>query len=120
PTSFNALMGDVYVKFSTGHKANLAADAVMALNIPALCDETSFMAQLNFNGLNYARLGRVLALSNIPDRASGNDTKLILNRIGGNFAIASATLGAIFGIAYNDVESPFSFNFTPNTCQLVN
>jgi hypothetical protein len=120
PTSFNALMGDEFVKFSSGHKANLAADAVMALNVPPLCDETSFMAQLNFNGVNYARLGRVLALSNIPDRASGNDTMLILNRIGGNFAIASATLGPIFGIAYNDVESPFSFNFNPNRCQFVN
>ena len=120
PTSFNALMGDVYVKFSSGHKANLAADAVMALNIPPVCDETSFMAQLNFNGVNYARLGRVLALSNFPDRASGNDTMLILNRIGGNLSIASATLGPIFGIAYNDVESPFSFNFNPNRCQFVN
>jgi hypothetical protein len=120
PTSFNALMGDVYVKFSSGHKANLAADAVMALNIPTLCDETSFMAQLNFNGVNYARLGRVLALSTIPDRASGNDTMLILNRIGGNLVVASATLGPIFGIAYNDVESPFGFNFNPNRCQIVN
>jgi len=120
PTSLNSLMGDLYVKFATGHKANLAADAVMALNIPPTCDGTSFMAQLNFNGINYARLGRVLAMSNIPDRASGNDTKLILNRIGGNFTIASATLGPIFGIAYNDVESPFSFNFTASTCQFIN
>jgi len=120
PTPLNSLMGEVYVKFSSGHKANLAADAALALNVPPSCDETSFLTQLNFNGVDYSRLGRVLALSNIPDRASGNDTKLILNRIGGNFTVGSATLGSIFGIAYNDVESPFSFNFTPNTCQLVN
>jgi len=120
PTSFNALMGEEFVKFSTGHKANLAADAVMALNVPSQCDDTSFMAQLNFNGVNYGRLGRILALSNIPDRASGNDTKIILDRIGGNLAVGSAALSAVFGIAYNDVESPFSFNFTPSTCQLVN
>ena len=120
PTSFNALMGDVYVKFSSGHKANLTADAAQALSVPTLCDESSFMAQLNFNGVNYSRLGRVLAMSNLADRASGNDTMLVLDRIGGNLAIASASLGTVFGIAYNDVESPFSFTFTPTTCQLVN
>ena len=119
PTSFNALMGDEYVRFSSGHKANLTAEAALALNIPPLCNENSFLAQLNFNGVNYGLLGRALALSNIADRASGNDTMLILNRIGGNLATSAARLGSIFGIVYNDVETPFSFTFTPSSCQLI-
>jgi hypothetical protein len=118
PTSFNALMGDAYVKFSSGHRANLTAEAAMALNVPPTCDQSSFVAQLNFNGLSYGLLGRMLAMSNLPDRASGNETMLILNRIGGLFGNA-APLGTIFGIVYNDVETPFSFNFTSSSCQLV-
>ena len=120
PVSFNALMGDEYVRFSGGHETNLAAEAALALNLPPMCDENSFAAQLNFNGINYGLLGRALALSNLADRASGNDTMLILNRIGGNLATASAQLGSIFGIVFNDQETPFSFTLAPNTCQLIN
>ncbi|MFN8000949.1 MAG: hypothetical protein U0X75_08055 [Acidobacteriota bacterium] len=43
PTIFNALMGDEYVKFATGHQANLTADAAAALNglqISPPCDDT--------------------------------------------------------------------------------
>ncbi|MFN8000948.1 MAG: hypothetical protein U0X75_08050 [Acidobacteriota bacterium] len=81
---------------------------------------TLFLANLRFDGFSYNLLGRVLALSNIPDRASGNNTLLILNRIGGNLGIGAGALGPIFGLLYNDVESSHSFSFTPNTCQLVN
>ncbi len=119
PVSFNTLMGDEYVRFSSGHSSNLTADAALALNVPAACDGTSFMAQLNFNGFEYGLLGRALAVSNLPDRASGNESLLILNRIGGNLAVGAATLGPIFGIIYNDLETPFSFSFTPSSCQLI-
>ncbi|MGE0128331.1 MAG: hypothetical protein AB7U82_09650 [Blastocatellales bacterium] len=119
PTAFNALMGDEYVKFSTGHKSSLAAEAAAGLNVPPQCDENSFTARLNFDGISYSLLGRALALSNLADRASGNNTLLILNRIGGNLATASARLTPVFGILYNDTENAFSFNFAPNTCQLI-
>ncbi|MBL8171178.1 MAG: hypothetical protein JNJ50_23670 [Acidobacteria bacterium] len=111
------------MKFATGHQANLTADAAAALNglqISPPCDDNSFLANLRFDGFSYNLLGRVLALSNIPDRASGNNTMLILNRIGGNLGIGAGALGPIFGLLYNDVESSHSFSFTPNTCQLVN
>jgi hypothetical protein len=119
PIAFNALMGDLYVKLANGHQASLAAEAAAGLNVPP-CDATAFAAQLNFDGVDYNLLGRALALSNIPDRASGNSTMLILNRIGGNLAIGAATLGPVFGILYNDTENAFSFNFSPNACQLIN
>src|SRR5262249_27917385 len=35
PTNFNYLIGDEYVKFSSGQSANLGAEAVTAINVPA-------------------------------------------------------------------------------------
>jgi hypothetical protein len=60
---------------------------------------------------------RVLALDNIPDRTSGNDTLLVINRIGGNLGTGAQTLSAIFGILYDDAENAFSFSFATGACQ---
>jgi len=118
PTSFNNLIGDAYVKFSTGHAANLAAEAVAALpGGPKLCDENSVTAQINFDGVSYNRLPRALALDNIQSGVDGNDTLLILNRIGGSLSTSAATLTNIFGIFYNDAEIGVSFSFNPSACQ---
>src|SRR5262249_37479384 len=118
PTNFNNLIGDEYVKFSTGHAANLAAEAVSALpGGLTSCNGNSVTAQLNFDGVNYNRLPRTLALDNIGSRADGNDTLLILNRIGGNLATGAATLSDIFGLFYNDMEIGVSFSFNPGVCQ---
>jgi len=121
PTNFNYLIGDEYVKLSTGHAANLGAEAFSALagGLP-LCNENSVTAQLNFDGISYNRAPRVLALDNIPSRVGGNDTLLVINRFGGNLATGAARLGPIFGVLYNDTEQGFSFTFTPSTCQFRN
>src|SRR5262249_7894691 len=118
PIDFNRLIGDAYVKFSTGHAANLAAESISALagGLPS-CNENSVTAQLNFDGVSYNRLPRVLALDNIPSRGDGNDSMLVLNRIGGNLTVGAATLSYIFGIFYNDVEIGVSFSFSPRSCQ---
>ncbi len=106
PLSFNHLMGDAYVKFATGHNASLGAQAFAALYTGTLpgCDANSTTAALDFNGVTYNRLPRVLAANNIPARADGNDTLLVVNRIGGNFVQGSgaATLGSLFGLLYDD------------------
>ena len=118
PTNFNYLIGDEYVKFSSGHSANLTAEAISAISSEAMiCDETSPVATLNFDGIAYNRLPRVLALDDIPSRADGNDTLVIINRIGGNLGLGTSTLGALFGIVYNDTENSSSFNLT-GSCQL--
>ena len=118
PTNFNYLIGDEYVKFASGHSANLTAEAISAISSGAmLCDETSPVATLNFDGISYGRLPRVLALDDIPSRADGNDTLLIVNRIGGNLGLGTSTLGTLFGIVYNDTENSSSFNLTGG-CQL--
>src|SRR5262245_37243078 len=69
PVAFNFLIGDEYVKLSTGHQANLGAEAFAALYNGVLpgCDFNSTSASLNFNGvvgLGYNRAPRVLALDN--------------------------------------------------------
>ncbi|HMZ20536.1 MAG TPA: putative Ig domain-containing protein [Blastocatellia bacterium] len=118
PTNFNFLIGDEFVKFQSGHAANLSALAVTAIaGSVSACDANASTAQLNFDGVSYAAVPRALALDNLPSRADGNDTMLILNRIGGNLGTGAATLGSIFGILYDDAESSLSFSLTGG-CQL--
>ena len=120
PTDFNYLLGDEYVKFASGHAANLTAEAFAALagGLPA-CDGNSVTAQLDFDGTSYSRLPAVLAASNVGSRADGNDTLLIVNRIGGNLGIGASTLGTLFGVFYDDAENALSFSVSGN-CQLRN
>lgn len=120
PAEFNFLIGDEYVKFSTGHFAGLGAEAFSKLTRDNVVSTDGSLAALFFDGLllagSYNRVGRVLAVDNIGDRASGNDTLLILNRIGGNLITTAATLGTLFGLLYDDAEQPHSFSFA-GACQ---
>jgi hypothetical protein len=125
PTTFNWLVGDEYVKTSTGHAANLGAEAFAALDSESyVCGTT---ATLGFTGAGlteglsatYNRVPRVLAASSIPSRADGNDTLVVINRIGGNLATGASTLGSLFGLMYDDSESVFSFSVVGG-CQLRN
>jgi hypothetical protein len=120
PTEFNKLIGDEYVKIGGLHAANLGAIAISALpglSREVVCSENSNTAQLNFNGLSYNPLPRVLAADNLPDRASGNETMLILDRIGGSLLTSASKLGSMFGLLYDDVENAFSFSFFFDVCQ---
>ncbi|MBI1761579.1 MAG: Ig-like domain repeat protein [Acidobacteria bacterium] len=118
PVSHNFLIGDEFVKLSSGHEANLAAEAIAALpNSGAACDPNAPTATLNFDGVMYNALPRTLALSNIGSRADGNNTLLVVNRLGGNLATGANTLVGVFGVLYDDAESPFSFSFSPGVCQ---
>src|SRR5262249_6849 len=118
PVNFNNLIGDAYVRFSSGHAANLAAEAIAALagGLP-FCNESSETARLNFDGVSYNRIPRVLALDNISARGDGNDTMLILNRIGGDLRSSADRLSSFFGVFYNDTEVGVSFTFNPGACQ---
>jgi len=125
PIAFNHLIGDEYFKTAT-HSANLGAEAFAALypgGVTPSCDGNSTSATLSFNGtvsltaLNYNKVPQVLALDNFASRADGNDTLLIINRVGGSLAIGAGSVGSIFGIAYDDIENPGSFNFSSSRCQ---
>jgi hypothetical protein len=119
PISFNFLIGDEYVRFATGHNANLGAEAFAALYTGTLpgCDSNSVTASLNFDGVSYNRAPRVLAVSNIPSIGNGNDTLLIINRVGGNLGTGAFTIGSLFGLLYDDAENVVSFTFAANVCQ---
>ncbi|HQR35405.1 MAG TPA: hypothetical protein PLK30_21880, partial [Blastocatellia bacterium] len=120
PRNFNYLIGDEYVKLTSGHAANLSAQAFTAIpgGRPA-CDQNSVTATLNFDGISYNRIPAVLALDSVGSRADGNDTLLVVNRIGGNLGIGASTLGTLFGVLYDDAENSLSFSVSGN-CQLRN
>ena len=119
PATFNHLIGEAFVKFGSGHMANLAAIAVQALSggLPS-CSGSSATATLNFDGTTYGRLPRALAVDSLPARAEGNETLLILNRIGGDLTVGASRLGSIFGLLYDDVESSASFTLSGGTSQM--
>jgi len=121
PAFFNFLIGDEYVKFATGHSANLGAVAFAKLTDTNVLSTDGSLAALFFDGLalagSYNRAPRVVALDSFGSRADGNDTLLILNRVGGNLGIGAATLGALFGILYDDSETAYSFTFS-GSCQI--
>lgn len=117
PVNFNSLIGDEYVKFTSGQEANLAAEAIPAIagGLPK-CGAEALTAVLRFDGLSYAPLPRVVAADNFPSRADGNDTMLILNRIGGNLITGTTTSSTLTSLVYDDAENVFSFTFNL-TCQ---
>jgi len=118
PINSNFLIGDAYVKFASGHAANLTAEAFSAVaGAPAACDGASITALLAFDNVSYNAAPRVIADDNIPSRADGNDTLLIIDRLGGSLATGSSTLGSLFGVVYDDAENPLSFTFTAGVCQ---
>lgn len=113
PINFNHLIGDEYVKLSSGHAANLAAEAFAALaGAPPICAEDATTVEINLDGISYNAAPRILALDNIPSPADGNSTLLVIDRIGGSLATGLSTIGDIFGVAYDDLEQPASFAFS--------
>ncbi|MGE0103128.1 MAG: beta strand repeat-containing protein [Blastocatellales bacterium] len=118
PINFNYLIGDAYVKFASGHAANLAAISVAArAGAPPACGAASGEATIAFDGVSYDVLPYVLAADNIASRIDGNETMLVLNRIGGNLAIGPSRLAPLFGILIDDAENGLSFTLNPGTCQ---
>jgi hypothetical protein len=121
PISWNYLIGDEYVKFATGHSANLGAEAIAHTaqdgTIAARAGDNSSGA-IHFNGNDYNRLPRLLAVDNIPSRADGNDTLLIVNGIHSGASLVSGMTGAgsVFALLYDDAENAYSTSFSVN-CQ---
>jgi hypothetical protein len=69
------------------------------------------MARFAHDGVG--RAPRVLATSNIPARADGNDTLLAVNCFSGNLTAGVDTIFNLFGIFYDDAENALSFTFNP-------
>jgi hypothetical protein len=118
PISFNFLIGDEYVKLASGHEANLYAEGFAAREngSPARWVD-GVAAELRFDGICYRELPRVLAASNVLSRANGNDTLMVINRIGGNLMIKADPVETIFGQLFDDQEKSFNFCATTAACQ---
>jgi hypothetical protein len=117
PIRQNTLIGDEYVKQATGHTANLGAEALAAIDLSGIaCTDT---ATLNFNGTQYDRVGGTLAVDNIPSPADGNSTLVVINAIRGSLLTGAGSVSSIFGILFDDAETPFSFTVASGRCQLV-
>jgi len=119
PISFNWLIGESLVKFSSGHRAALTAVAVKAaVGLPP-CLANAVSSTLLFDGANYERLPRTLAISNIQSLAQNNNALLIVNRIGGSLHSGMGTLGTLAGFVYDDLERAASFSLNGGSCQLI-
>ncbi len=113
PINFNHLIGDEYVKLSSGHAANLPAEAFAALaGAPPICPENAATVDVDLDGISYNAAPRILAVDSIQSPADGNSTLLVIDRIGGSLATGLSTIGDIFGVAYDDLEKPASFTFS--------
>lgn len=113
PINFNFLIGDVFVKLSSGHASNLSAESFAALaERPTACHATGVTTELKFDGAHYQAAPRVLAASNLPSGPDGNSTLLVIDRLGGDLTtgVIGAT-GQIFGILFDDLERGYSFEF---------
>ncbi len=120
PVRFNHLIGNALIKRSTGHSATLTAVAVPAVAAsPASCGSVN--TALNFDGVSYGRLPRVLSLTGFGSTADGNSTLVILNRIQGDLSVGGAgaeALSSTFGLSYDDTAQSASFIFSRTGSQL--
>jgi hypothetical protein len=118
PIAHNYLIGDAYVKFSSGHFAQYGAVAVSALKINPVCvDPTATEATLRFDGINYNRLPRILAADGIPSPSEGNSTMISVHAVGGNLSQSGRTIGTLTGNLFDHLENNYSWNESANVCQ---
>lgn len=122
PRDFDFLIGTEYVKFASGHEANLPAEAIVMANLASaaipVIGAGGTLVDLVFDDAGYERLPFDLALDNLPSLKDSNDTLLIINRIGGSLDGQVSDIGILGGLLYNDVEKGFSFNVRTSGCQL--
>jgi hypothetical protein len=122
PIGANTLIGDAMVKRSSGHSANLAAYAYAALFSGTIsgCGPISTMAKVNLDGIAYNRSPRTVAIDKVRSRADGNDTLLILNRVGGNLVTASpGIIGPVSGTLFDQSGMAYPFSFDAGQPQVV-
>ena len=119
PVIFNHLIGDEFVKFTSGHQANLGAEAILGLSTPLTnCGATGQTATLRFDGLSYSTLPAVLTLDSVPSRIDNNSMLWFLTRLDGNLATSTFPSGTMRGDLYDDIEQRFITGDYPFACQL--
>ncbi len=119
PIIHNDLIGESFVKFESGHRTALPAIGVSGLSTgSSICNPESLTATIAFNGTNYNLLPRTLAIDSLSAISTGNQTLLVVNRIGGDMTNGAALLGTIVGLLFDDLEVSQSYTLTGGQCQL--
>lgn len=119
PVPFNHLIGDEFVKMTSGHQANLGAEAILALSDTASsCVSNGVTATLRFDGFFYGLLPAQIAFDSVPSRADGNETLWVINRLDGNLATGTFAPAVLTGLLYDDVEQPYGIRGYTVDCQL--
>ena len=118
PISFNYLLGSEFVKFDTGHAANLAAESYAALYTGTLpgCTNSTVSARIPLDGVRYNAAPRILAVDKIPSVADNNSTMLIINTLEGDLAIGMTPIRTFGGNLFDDSENGFAYTAT-GVCQ---
>jgi len=117
PEKFNHLIGDGFVKLASGLHGNYGAEAIAAIaDPPAVCDDTAGAALIQFDGINYELVPKVLALDSVPSIGDGYNTRIWVARTGGNLFASGGSVGPLFGVLYNDAEQGLSFSINNPGC----
>lgn len=110
PRAFNHLIGDYHVRLTGGYRASGGALAVAAVDASAFgCLAGAVTVELRFDGRRYNQLPRTVAIDSLASLAEGNETLLIVNRLGGDLTVGAAPLGPLTGLLFDDLEQSASF-----------
>lgn len=119
PAAFNHLIGESLVRFASGHSAALAAQAAVVLDTELIdCHSGTASTELRFDGRSCSRLPRLLAVNSLAARSAGNETLLIVNRLGGSLIEGTAGIGEIVGFLFDDQERGASFTLASSATQM--
>jgi len=118
PAAFNHLIGESLIRFESGHSAALTAPAVTLIDAAQVdCHAGMVTTELRFDGLTCSALPRTLAISSLAARATGNDTLLFVNRLGGSLVDGMAGVGPLAGFLFDDLERGASFTLSGGASQ---
>lgn len=125
PIGFNSLIGDEFVRITTGgttFQAQLAAESFgtssggLGRRI-GICDLGNGFATICFNTLDLNLGGRVLAASSVLSPADAS-TLVVINRLQGNLLTGSGFgTGNVFALLFDDRENSISFSIPGGVCQ---
>lgn len=127
PINFNFLSGHEEIKLASGHKADFDAVAIRAIaSTPAPAPGPSpycnfnCLTTLNFDGIHYGKVPRVLELEPVYSVVDSNSTLLIVNSLNGESLLSGmSALSPVQGIFTNlDTGNQYPFTGSALSCQL--
>ena len=118
PNDFNHLSGEAAVKLASGYRAGFKAEAIAAVaaNPASVVGNNAVLA---FDGTNYNRLPRALAVDRLKSAADGNSAILAFCRVEGNYNFSLGSLGALTGTMFNDAAQAAPFTLTGGVQELI-